>query len=202
MTEINKIGINTSTPRPAGESVQQTEVETLNIFGDNTSAQNKDIGDIHGSTSYHKKGNINGKNFDVETSILGNVSGTVNGNEVKISKTPGIKPSYKGNIGNTKVSFTSSPKMLPSDRNYKGQYGDKSFDINYRDVLTDNKLSGQFDGKKFEIKIDKNAFSADDIVINSDIPKELEEFFPVLYTIANREKVQRDETNTIILLDE
>lgn len=215
MTEISNVSINLSAQKlPENSEVSQNQDEEVTVFENDAKLQltgNKgsdifnqiigdDIGDIHGNTSIRKNGNINGTNFDIKIQLSGDISGSVNGKKVDIKNNSApvyYTGKFEGKVGDKPVSIKTTPKPLSAYfRNYKGKYGDNDFDISFRDTQIASPyqvIKGKFNNKEFEIKIDKNVFSADDIRTNNNIPKELEEFFPIIYTIAQREKKRSDD---------
>lgn len=187
MTEINNIGRNSNPAVVKKAEKAEKQNENVSFFG------NKDIGDIHGLTEVHKYGTINNVPFDLDVHLSDDVSGKVNGKEVNIKKQRGFTTAYKGFVGKTEISVKEKTAIFSSGDNYVGKFGDKNFEVKYSNFLSGKSISGKFGGESFKIEIDRNAFKADDIITKNPIPKDMEEFFPVIYTIAERENANKQD---------
>lgn len=189
MTEINKpqnVNFQNTDLTLQSDRTQTDETEDLNVFGGQS--DKKDIGDIHGVGESHKYGTINNTNFDIRVDFFNDINGQVNGKNVKLDYKPHLlaHDEYVGQVGDKQVHFEIRGVVFSSSKNYEGNYGDTKFSINYKDSIRP-KISGKFGNQEVNIEIDENLFEADDILTTDNLPKDMEEFFPVLYTVMNYE---------------
>ena len=198
MTEINKaqnVSLQNVDLTLPTERTQVDETEDMNIFG--AQSDKKDIGDIHGTDRNHKYGNINNTRFDIRISDH-DVKGDVNGKKVDLDyQTPFFKPNeYVGYVGDKKVKMQVVNGGF-NKRSYQGTYGDKKFNLEFSDKYN-QAIKGKFGNQQVDVTILENTFKADDVFSVDNLPKDMEEFFPVIYTLMNSENGRSSSSHKYI----
>ena len=184
MTEINKtqnVNFQNTDLTLQQSQTKVDEEQDMNIFGQ------ADVGDIHGVDKTHKYGNINNTKFDIRVSNH-DVKGEVNGKKVDLDYQPHFfkENEYVGHVGDKKVQMQVNFSDRMNRRGYHGTYGDTNFKLKFSNKYNPT-IKGEFGNQKVDVTISEHSFKADDVLTVDNLPKDMEEFFPVIYTLMNKE---------------